>query len=267
MSESDTAISFPTPSTAALGASIAPCQDEQDEQFVQVVESGLEDGARGLKARTSGFAPVTAVRIRSGEGVAQQTLRSAYNGEVLQLDPDAVIPGFGPDLALGVSRCTEQIPGAPPAVERREIANFGAILSADGGIEGDALTNDPKMVGRLWRVNPETGVNEYLQFIDGEVVFAPSSSVQEQAFQWVSEACGNFGIMRTNPAHRLDLGPSPCDDGAPFGAFLGNYIILADPRTEEQIILTTENGNLLVNGCRVKVERNRCPCRKHKCRW
>jgi len=261
MSESTTAISYPVAATGALNSSIAPCQDPLfADQHTLVVESGL-GAARGILGRTDGFAPVTGSRIRSGPGITQQTLRSGLNSETLQLDADAVIPGFGTDLAMAVARCVQQIPGAPPAVQRREIANFGAILTAEGGVEGNPLSRDPKMVGRLWRVNPVTGVDEYLQVIDGEVVFAGTSESQEQAFQWVSEACGNFGIMRQNPQHRLHLGPSPCDEGAPFGASLGNYIILSDPQTGQEIIITTEGGQLLVNGRRVRLEK-KCPCHK-----
>lgn len=262
MSESNTSISYPTAATGALGSSIAPCEDSRDETFALVVESRNE---RGVEARSGGFAPFFGTRILEGEGITQQTLRSGGAVAVIQLDDEAVIPGLGPDYSFNVQTCVEQIPGAPPVRVEREIANVGAILTNEGG-DGSNLSRDPKMVGRLWKMNPETGINEYLQFIDGEVVFAPTSRSQEQAFQWVSEACGNFGIMRTNPQHRLDLGPSPCDDGAPFGAYLGNYIILADPESGEETILTTEDGDLLVNGRRVRLERH-CPCKKHDCHW
>ena len=253
MSKSTTAITNPIPDIAELGASIKPCKDSTDNQHIQVIESD-NSNVTGLLVRTREFAPIEGNRILHAPSdtndFTQTTLRSGSASSITQTDEEFLVPGIGPDHAFMIKQCINN------KVIEREVGNIGVILTNKGG-DGNSINNNPKMVGRLTRINPETGENEYLQFINGKVVFAPSSKSQNQAFQWVSEVNGNFGIMKTNPQHRLDLGPSPLDDGKPFGANLGDYVIIGGLK------LHVKDGQLYVNNQKVILEEPECQkCQK-----
>lgn len=270
MAASNTAISYPTAATGSLGASIAPTTDATDSQYVFVAESALA-GIRGIHGRARGFAPVEGTRIlvapTGPNDFTQTTLRSGLAVSALQLAND-LRPGFGSDVSFNVQRSSNGLQGG--VVQERELGNVGVILTGEydacgqpNGQQVDIINSDAKMVGRIWKWNEATQTNEYLQFINGldqPPVFTPSSQVQAQAYQWVSEANGNFGIMQTFPQHRLHLGPSPCDDGE-FGADLGDYVIIGGSK------LTIVDGCLYVDGCKLrcsKKDKHHKKC-KHDC--
>lgn len=263
MSQTKTALSYPQPSNDALGSSIAPVVNADDKTYVQVVESNQDD-VRGLLARTKQFPPLQGSRIRNDPGgdileisdprIEQRTLRSGAESSITQLGE--VNPGLGPDVAFSIKQAQSKCGCSKhkrSTVVSREIAGVGAVLTHEK-TDGKPLNNQARMVGRVWKYFPgEETPNQYIQYdLDGMKLFAPPSTYERQGFQWTSLANGNFGIMDDDPQHRLSLGPSPCDEGHAYGAYIGNYIILDDG--QDGVKLTAKNGHLYVNGAKVLTE-------------
>jgi len=259
----------------------------------------IPSGARGILARVRGFPPVEGTRVVTDAGadlacppggvgvtalILPRTLRSGFNSETLATQ--ALREGTGTDIAFTMAQCRlegsvdeEGNPiivdgGRINTVDRREIGNIGARVVGEPLVPGNELTRQSTMVGRVWRVvadalSPTGYSNQYLQYdCDGNKVFAPTTTFPEQAFQWTSDSCGNFGIMEDAPQHRLQLGESPCDNGKAFGADLGNYVIIKTKKSvckkQQEVRLTTDGKNLYVNGFLVLTSRN---CRgKHAAR-
>ena len=238
-----------TPSGVTPGTT-DPCGPEYLQNHLGVLES---DSTAGWGAAAPGFAPFTGERYRFGDGIVNTTLRSAHNAVVNRGEKKLTV-NTGVDIAMTGRNCAAT----------NEWVNYGAR----SGNTSDQLANDVFNTGlaviRVWKDG------QYLQYDNsGELVFANSSTFEDQGFQQWLTAEGNLGLNKP-PEHRLDLGANPCDKEGKkckaYGAQLGFYVLIRDCKCPKKYgKLTVKNGKLRFNGKKVLTEgcrprRDSCGC-------
>lgn len=222
-----------------------PCGPEYLQNHLEKVEAPFDQGQAGVAASAPGFAPFTGERKRFGDGIANTTLRSAHNA-VVHRGEKKLTNQTGVDIAMTGRNCAAT----------SEWVNYGARSgNTDSQIDNDVF-NTGLAVIRVWKNG------QYLQYDNSdELVFANSSTYENQGFQFWLTAEGNLGLNK-KPEHRLDLGDSPCDNGEKIGAQLGDYILLRDKCKNRYCKLYCKGGHLYVNGKKVltKDGHRRCDC-------